>query len=202
MIDNYENLTLGRYMRINAVLDEGGEEIDQQVQILAILDDKTPDDILLLPLTDYARMAAQSAFLRVPCKPTPITSGWRYGNLVPTEDFRKINTAQYIDFQTFSKQFPATLPELLSCFLVPEGKAYNDGYDVAEVQNKVRELPLPVALGLSAFFLERFSASIEDSITSLRGAAMKAKGKQRKEMLAKLTEVEALLRTAGAGWQM
>ena len=199
MIDNYEALTLGRYMRINAVLESGGEEVDQQVQILAILADMSADDVLLLPLADYARMAAQSAFLRTPCKPTAIASGWRYGDLVPTEDFRKINTAQYIDFQTFSKRFPASLPELLSVFLVPEGKAYNDGYDVADVQERVKELPLPVALGLSAFFLERFSASIEGMLTSLRGAALKAKGRRREEMQMKVREVEVLLRTAGVG---
>jgi len=203
MIDNYAALTVGRFMQIDAVLRSDAEELDKQVEIIAILADKTTDEVLLLPLEDYARMAAQTAFLREPCKPTEIVDGWRYEDLVPVTDFRKINTAQYVDFQSFAKDFPARLPELLSVFMVPEGKAYNDGYDVGVVQEKVKGLPLADALGLAAFFFGQFVRLTEDSLTSWATEAMKTKDpKKRGALRKKMREVQSLLQSVGAGLPM
>lgn len=200
MIDNYGALTLGRYMKVNAILQGEGDELDKQVQIIAILADMTADDILLLPIGDYARMAAQTAFLREHCKPTEIGDGWHLDELRPVTDFRRINTAQYIDFQTFAKGFPASLPQLLSVFLVPEGKAYNDGYDVAEVQHRVEDIPFPDALGLAAFFFARFLRLTEDSLTSWGEALRKEKdARKRTEIRMKIAEVKALLQSVGDG---
>lgn len=200
MITNYDTLDLGRYLKIDRILHTPAEEIDKQVQIVAILADMTPEQVLLLPLADYSRMAAESAFLGVLCEPKPtdgqpIKAGkWL---LVPTKDFTKINTAQYVDFQTFAKDFPSTLPELLSCFLVPFGQKYNDGYDIAEVQEAVRELTLPEAVGLAAFFFNSFSESIRASITSLESRKMTPA--QRKEIRKMRMTAEAALLHIGGG---
>lgn len=203
MIDNYPALTLGRYMEINAVLQGDADDLDKQVQIIAILADKSVDEVLALPLGDYTNMAAKTAFLREPCPPLPIDKGWRYQGLVPTEDFTKITTAQYVDFQTFCKDFPATLPELLSVFLIPEGRKYNEGYDPAEVQDEVRALPFPAALGLAGFFFARYSESIADSLTFLEWGMTHTKDKmKRKALERKVREVRELLRSVGAGLQM
>lgn len=202
MIDNYKALTLGRFMKIDAILRSGEDEVQQQVEIIAVLADMDADDVLQLPLGDYAKYAKQTAFLRVPCKPTEITDGYRWRDLLPVADFRKINTAQYIDFQTFAKDFPATLPEILSVFMVPEGKAYNDGYDPAAVQQQVREMPLADALGLAAFFFGKFSALIVDSLTSWGAEMRKADPQKKKELTKKIAEVQALLQSAGVGLPM
>lgn len=203
MIDNYDALTLGRYMKVNAVLDGPGDELDKQVEILAILADMHADEVLALPLADYAKMAAQSAFLRMPCKPAEITEAYRYEGLQPVADFAKINTAQYIDFQTFAKDFPRSFPQLLSVFLVPEGRAYNTGYDIGEVQRQVLGIPFPEALGLAAFFFGRFLKLTEDSLTSWAEAVRKEKNPARREaMTARIAEVQGLLERAGLGSQM
>ncbi len=168
MINNYAALPLGTYLKINAILEREGKELDKQVEIIAILADKSPDEVLLLPLADYSAMAKETAFLREYSKPTEISGAWRFGDLAPVLDFRKINTAQYVDFQAFSKDFPASLPQLLSVFLVPEGKAYNDGYDVLEVQERVKQIPFPDALGLAAFFFRAVSR-INEGFPNLLG---------------------------------
>lgn len=204
MIDNYEALDLGRYMKIDRILRTPAEEIDKQVQIVAILADMTEKDVLLMPLADYTALAMRAAFLGGKCEHKeadgePISIGGM--TLIPTKDFTKITTAQYVDFQTFAKDFPSTLPELLSCFLVPEGKAYNDGYEVADVQKAVREITLPVALGLTAFFFKRYNASIVDSLTSLE--KMAKKNPLMKEKAKKIRmEAEAALRSIGGGLQI
>ena len=206
MVTSYEALDLGRYMKVNAVLqDEALEDVDKQVRIIAILADMTEDEVLALPLGDYGSLAAQTAFLREPLPPRPLDPETRritLGELalIPTRDFTQITTAQYVDFQTFSKGFPQTLPEILSCFLVPEGKTYNQGYDPADVQRALLAMPWPEAVSLSAFFFARFSASIADSLTSLDLARRVTKDKKKREVLErKIREAEAALRRVGVG---
>lgn len=203
MINNYNDLSLGRYMKIDKILRTPAEEIDKQVQIVAILADMNEKDVLTLPLADYASMAAQVAFLGTYCEPEqtdPEAMDLNGMHLVPTKDLTKIITAQYVDFQVFSKDFPSTLPELLSVFLVPEGKTYNEGYDVADVQKAVLEMPLPKAMGLSAFFFKSFCDSIADSATSLSREIRKMpEGREKEELKKKIREAEALLSSIGAG---
>lgn len=200
MIDNYNALPLGTFMQIDAVLETDADELDKQVQIVAILSGKPVDEVLNLPLPDYTAMAAETAFLREPCKPSDIGEDWRLEDLVPVADFKKITTAQYIDFQAFAKDFPRSLPALLSVFLVPEGKRYNDGYDVAGVQERVKALPLPDALGLSAFFFARCLNLIAGSLDYLDDVAKKTKDPQRRAMLEEaMQKAQALLPDAGAG---
>lgn len=203
MINSYDALTLGTYMKVNAVLDTDADDLDKQVRIIAILSGKTEDEVLLLPIADYASMAKETAFLREHCPPSDIGDGWRFGNLVPVTDFRKINTAQYVDFQEFSKGFPRTLPELLSTLMVPDGFSYNDGYDVLRVQDQLRAMPLADALGLAAFFFAKFVRLTADSLTSWASDLTKTEDPKAKgEIAAKIWEVRTLLERAGVGLQM
>ena len=203
MIDNYNDLTLGTFLEADAILRTDAEEIDKQVDLIALLSGMTRSDVLALPLEDYAALANKTAFMREECPPATAPDRVIVGELVlnPVRDFTKINTAQYIDFHTFSKGLPQTLPELLSVLLVPStARAYNEGYDAASVQDAVRSLPLPVALGLVGFFFARLSDSIAASLTSLekmtkslpRGKAMR---------VVKMAE-DMRSRLAGLGLQM
>ena len=194
MINDYEHLDLARYMRIDRVLHTPQEDIDKQVQIISILSDIPVDDILHLPIAEYGALARQTAFLGVLCDPDPVgEEGVAIGGffLLPTKDFTKINTAQYVDFQLLAKDLPSTIPQLLSVFLVPEGHAYNEGYDLKAVQEAVGKLMLPHALGLTAFFFEQFKISIMNTLTSLKMKARTAKEKKKMEDLR--IQAEAML---------
>lgn len=199
MIDNYTNLPLGLYLDIDAVLQSDADDIDKQVRIIALLDGTTPEAVLALPLKEYSAKAAATEFLRHDCPPISAPSRVISGDLVliPTKDFTNITTAQYVDFQTFSKGGTAKLPELIAVLLVPEGRNYNDGYDVAEVVRVVRDLPLPVALGLSAFFFGQLVQSIQASLTSLESAAKSLPKRRRAELERKAEDLQGILRGVG-----
>lgn len=201
MITNYEALDLGRYMKIDRILRTPAEEIDKQVRIVAILSDKTEKEVLTMPLAEYTALAVKASFLGTKCPHkemdgSPVEVGGMH--LVPTSDFTKITTAQYVDFQTFARDFPSTIPELLSCFLIPDGKDYNEGYEIADVQKAVREMTLPEALGLTAFFFKRYNASIADSLTSLEKEARR-NPKMKEEMMRIRKMAETALQTIGVG---
>lgn len=194
MINDYEHLDLARYMRIDKILHKPVEDIDKQVQIIAVLADLSVEEVLHLPIAEYGDLARQTAFLGALCDPDPVgPEAVALGGfvLVPTTDFTKINTAQYVDFQTLARDFPSTIPQLLACFLVPEGHAYNEGYDIKAVQEAVGEMTLPYALGLVAFFFEQFKKSIAATLTSLQLAAKTTE--KRKRISELRTQAEAML---------
>lgn len=203
MIESYNTLPFGLYMQINGILQAEGDDLTKQVRIIALLDGRTEAEVLALPLADYRALAAKAAFLSKDCTPGRVADTFTLAGVtyIPTRDFMKISTAQYIDFQTFSARGIEAWPELLSVFLVPEGKTYNEGYDIALVQQACRDvLTLQEAVSLTAFFLTSFRQSIEDSLTSL---TQPRKGKPLTERAkALLAEAETMLRTLGDGLQM
>ena len=203
MIDNYNDLTLGTYLNIDAVLRNQQDELDQQIAIVSILSGLPEEDILALPLPEYAVLANKTAFLRETCPPATAPDRVIVGDLVllPVKDFTKINTAQYVDFQTFSRALPERLCELLSVLLIPDtARGYNEGYNVADVQKAVASLPLPVALGLVGFFFASLSASIQASLTSLEDMTKKMPREKAEKTLKVAQQMRSLL--AGAGLQI
>ena len=173
MITNYKSLPLGKYLDICQVCkDESLEEIDRQVKILSILSDMPEEEILHLPIPKYKEMVVASRFLedvdksRHKAARLYIVGDWQ---LVPTLDYRKMETAQYVDFQTFAPMVETHMAELLSCLLVPVGCRYNEGYDILEVQQALKDnLSVTDALSLSAFFLTRYRGLIKDSLNYCR----------------------------------
>lgn len=217
IIDNYHKLMLGDHRQIlNICKDESLEEIDKQVRIISILAGKSEDEILHLPIPEYKALVAKSRFLQEPMPDTSrIASKYNIGKfeLVPVKDYRKITTAQYIDFQSFHQAgMEDHIVEILSCLLVPDGTyvdaegrtrrySYNEGYDIFEVQNAIRD-NLSVADGLSlyAFFLISSQDLIKDMLTYSRKEAKRLKDKtKREEILKQIEQQEELLRINGVG---
>ncbi len=209
MITSYKELSIGKYVEIGKLVkDESLDELSFQVKVLAILADKSEDEILNLPLGEYTDMVRASQFLEgKDATLTPIADKYVLGGyeLVPTKDIRKIITAQYVDFQEWNKAGADDhMVEIISCFLVPKGKAYNQGYDIVEVQEAIRNnMSVAEVLGLIAFFLTLWQRSIKYSLNYSRREARKMKDKEKKEeMLKKIAETEMRLQNDGDGLEM
>lgn len=196
-IDNYRDLPVGKYEEIVRICREEMNEVDRKVAILAVLTGKTEDEILRLPLPTFTAYSAKSRFLESECPDNLIPAVRRTYDLggfslVPVTDIRKITAAQYIDFQTFSKEKEDRLVEMLSCFLVPRGQEYNEGYDVMEVHQAIRdEMSVAELLALIAFFFARFLKSTRSTLTySIRLLKKKdpSKGKEMETMYRHLAD--------------
>ena len=96
------------------------------------------------------------------------------------------------------------MAELLSCLLVPVGCRYNEGYDILEVQQALKDnLSVTDALSLSAFFLTKFKNLIKDSLNSCRQEVRTIKNKsRRRQMEERIKSLENLLETSGDGSQI
>lgn len=184
MIANYQDLTLGAFLRLYAIPDDM-EPLDRQVAILAVLSDCTEDEILALPLAEYTSRVRLSRFLDKEMPQRLPQRSYKCGpfTLEPVRDFKKITTAQFVDFKTFTDQaggdesrLSELTPAMLSCMLTPQGRDYCDGYDPVEVQAAIRDhLRADDALALSAFFLSRWIRSSAHILTYSRRVARRYK---------------------------
>lgn len=207
IIDNYRDLSIGMYLEICEIDSRTDiDDLHKQVCIIAILSGMAEEDIYNLPIEDYKELAAKALFLskeydgEVLTAKTYIVDRW---TLIPVADFRKITTAQYIDFQTFAAEGEKRIVEILSTMLVPKGKKYNQDYDVIELQEALRKhLSVADALSLFAFFFVQYNQLIKDSLTFSKEMVLQMKDKEKKESLLKeIQRTEDLLKD-GVGLRM
>ena len=188
-IDNYRKLPIGKYIDIVKLCETEMDEVDRKVKIVGILTGLTDDEVLNLPLPEFTECCAKAKFLDKECPGNLIPSlskSYPVGDfvLVPVTDMRKVTTAQYIDFQTFAKDKEHNFVEMLSCFLVPKGMDYNEGYDILEVHNAIKaEMSVAEVLALLAFFFRKWVQSIRSTQSSLERMAMKLEDKEARETI-------------------
>lgn len=204
MITDYNQLPLGKFLEVQEVSKrEDLEDIDKQVKVLAILSDLPESDILHMPIYEYKTLAEASAFLeREDTSHYQAAREYRLGGmvLVPTYDFKKLETAQYVDFQTFAPLAEVRMVELLSCLLIPKGHRYNEGYDIADVQKVIREdLSTTDAFALAAFFLHSLQILIEDTLSYCSRIMERMPKGMRSETRVQIESLRELLSRASGG---
>lgn len=187
MITSYAELPIGKFVEFTRIPYEGREEIDYMLDIVSLLSDKSVDELSTMPITEFSSLCAKTHFLQH----LPETSrrriekvklpGW---NLIVTKGAKYMQTNQYVDFQNFIQQGNDAIVEQLSCILIPEGMKYCEGYDMAELQKAIAELPTQTALDVQAFFLRRSLNSIAATLTSLEWMSHFLKnGKEIRKMI-------------------
>lgn len=205
IIDNYRKLPIGKYNEIVKLCETEMDEVDRKVKIVGILTGLTDDEVLALPLTDFTECCAKAKFIDLPCPETLIPSvskSYPVGgfNLVPVTDMRKVTTAQYIDFLAFSKDKEHNIVEMLSCFLVPKGMDYNEGYDILDVHNAIKEeMSVAEVLALLAFFFGSWTRSINSTLSSSERMARRVKDKgKRQMMMERIAELRSTISGVGS----
>lgn len=203
MIDNYRNLPVGKYLEIcELAKDADIDPLTQQVKTIAILTGMTEEEVLDLPIMEYKSLAAKTKFLEKEYD-GKLQVAKSYGlngmELVPVKDISKINVAQYVDYQTFSQEGDKRIVETLSTLLIPKGKKYNEGYEITDVHNAIREnLSVADVLSLCAFFLTLWVKSIKDFQTYLEKEIQRIPNKEvRENLMKKISEIHS--KTNGDG---
>lgn len=205
IIDSYDKLTIGTFLEIQEVQrQEGVEDIDRHISTLSLLTGASEEDILHLPLPEFTELSAKAKFLTAEgfrqrqMAKKYIVGDWE---LVPVTDYRKLETAQYIDFQSYGGDMDAHMVELLSVILVPKGHRYNEGYDILELQEAIRsDMSVTDGVTVCAFFLTLLGQSIRDMLRYSREEAERMpEGKEKTEILKRIAEQEEAFRTNGGG---
>lgn len=207
MITSYDDMPVGVYEKLTAIVDEKMPEDAERLAVLSVLTGKSEDELLDEPLGKFRKQMDAAGFLLVLPRPAEVRKIYKLDGVryVPTLREDKMTAGQYIDFQTYAGQKGDQWAGILSCILVPEGKTYNDGYDIGDVQKAVRDhLCILDAIALRAFFLNSSAlltaATARCSLlTQMRKAG--APLAEREKLKAKMLRVEAALRADGGGFR-
>ena len=200
MIDNYKDLTLEKYIQLREIDTTELEPIDIQVQMLSILSDLPEDEVLEKSLTDYNLMVAKMDFLTVepsPIKNIPSTLTIGKNKYKVLKDAREMTAGQFIDYQAYIKDADdKKLPLLLTCFIIPQGHKYGEGYEIETVMADINKLPIETVLGLAAFFLRQSQKLIDSTLVCLDWTIRRMEKKEKRtEIKEKLTEARKKLRS-------
>ena len=151
-IKDWKDVTLGMFQRMNEI-SKREDESDRVVGFVALFNGMTEDDVLNLPLDKFKDYVKDLGWMNTPPDIEQPKEEYKInGNdYVLTMNFHKLTTAQYIDFQGYVKSDDYS--QMLSVFLIPKGKKYNDGYDVYKVQQDLKTMPVGEVLGLMGFFI-------------------------------------------------
>lgn len=192
IIKDWKDVTLGIWEKMEEITQRENE-VERVVGFVALFNDMTEDDVLAMPLDKFRSYVNDLGWMNTPPdieqpKEEYTINGKTY---TLTMNFHKLTTAQYIDFQSYSKSNDYS--QMLSVFLIPKGKKYNDGYDAMEVQRDIKTMPVQEVLGLMGFFMVLYrSWSRALLMYSSRILRKAAKREKNEKMMETVKEMENL----------
>lgn len=156
----WKDIPLRKYNDIYAInKTEYEDEIDRGIDLVTIIFDVDARNIPYGEFSNYLQQITKLPDIQNNEKPKAkyTLNGTEYWM---TLDYGNITTAQYIDFQNYTKN--DDLLGIVSTCLIPEGHSYNDGYDMKDLE----ELSIHDGMSITAFFF-RLLRQIHDSYPSL-----------------------------------
>lgn len=201
---SWDKISIALYKEILQITtDENATDIEKQISILALLMEVDEDELWSLSIPELQTLLPQIDFMNS----FEFDKNWKSKHIKLNEqkfdvcvDMTKFSVAQYVDFQTYwgMKDNVEHLHELLSTILIPHGHSYNEGYDIAEVQQTIlNHCPITTSNALLFFYLlqclqltKAFQICLSYQIKKME---KKKSIKKDPKMLEKLKEAEQML---------
>lgn len=172
MITNYSQVSLKLYRELKEIAEDVTKsETLRSAEIVAILNGKSLDEILQLPISEFQELVANTDFLNYPeinltksqAPKKLVIDGVEYDVQI---DVFKWTTSQFMDFQEFIKSGSSpekeTFKNVLACIVVPKGKSYGTDYDPIELANLLdTSLDIQTACKIFFYLLRRYRGSME-----------------------------------------
>lgn len=104
----------------------------------------------------------------------------------------QMTTAQFVDYQNYSKENPVDISKCLSVFIIPAGHTYNDGYDLKQVQDDIKDLDMVTINTLAFFFKKSYILLLEITLLCLTQDTKKMKipTEKKEEILNQLKQID------------
>ena len=200
MNKSWNEVTINDYKRLMEISErELDSDIEKSVGYLSVLMGVSEKEVWNRSITELKGMLKDIEWLK---DPYTFDKNWKSNHIVINEqkydvvvDINKFTVAQYADFQIYwsHRLEPEYMGKLLSCFIIPHKKKYNDGYDVLELIDTLEDtISVNTYNSICFFFLRDCAYSIKASLLYSRYLMMKMKWKMDKE---KYRKIEDQLRT-------
>lgn len=190
---NWKEISINTFKKLQDVLkdviitdDATLNNLNSNIAMLSVLCDVDEDTIASLSTSEFVKLVNDSNFLsdmpKVKITDTYVINGKVYKVFL---SLKNMSVAQYIDFQTFYKDYDKYTRELLACFLIPEGKRYGEDYDIAEVITDIGEhLSIVDANSILFFFVILYQSLTKTilnySIKNMKKMMRKEKNKEQR----------------------
>lgn len=153
--DNWDKITFSIWNKIEE-LNDIEDDFEKNIALLSILSDIDEDTLLSMPLPKFARLMAQTDYLReLPkseIKEVYKVNGREYEIKMNPQHF---TVNQWIDYNTLSSDILKNKDRVLATVLLPKGKQYGD-YDIEQVVRDIHDMPIADIFAINAFFLISF----------------------------------------------
>lgn len=200
---SWRDISINEYYVLKDIIeDETLENYEKEVKLIGFINNMTDDEVWNLDITKFRELQ--------------VNSTWIYEfNFKQNKTFKKITlkdskydidinlqhftVAQYIDFQTFwpkaSTNMREVIGNILACFIIPKGHKYNEGYDVTELIEDIKnEIDIMTANEILFFFLSTYQILTKITLNYLRWQMKKMK-KNKKIDQTKVNELQEHLQT-------
>lgn len=195
---SWNDITISDYRKIKEITErEFDSELEKGIAVLSVLCDVSEDDVYSLPINQLKGLLDGISWMN---EPYSFDKNWKADSLTINGekydivcDINKFTVAQYADFQIYwnKRDDVDYMARVLSVFIVPKGKIYNDGYDVVELIDILENnISINVWNSICYFFLNSCLLSIEASlycsVLALTKMIMKERNKERRQQLRQL----------------
>ena len=133
------------------------ESIPDDEKTILIANAIYEQDITELTLPEYQKKMKDLAFVNEAPQTEKLANSYTVNGTKyrSSADLETIQANQFIDFQNYAKK--QDMIGCISCFFIPDGHKYNDGYDMVQVKKDVELLPITVANALAFFFKSQYA---------------------------------------------
>lgn len=188
----WDDITVGQFSLIrSAYNDPDMTEEDRCIGLISFIFDVNP---LELEFNDFQRMVRELEFVCTDVVPSEVKKEYTLNGRKYTlqKAINHVSTAQYMDFHNYLKEGETDekYADIISVFLIPEGKKYNDGYDIEEVKEEISKyMSITDALGIFSYFFHFFVRFVQISrrYTSRRLKRMKNLTREEKQKIEEIT---------------
>ena len=151
---SWKDISIEKYLQIQEVVNSNEmSELEKETEIANII---YGFDITELPIAEYKQKIKALEFIATLPDKEKLASNYTINGVKynTKADLGSIQANQFIDFQNYVKK--QDMIGCISCFFIPDGHKYNDGYDMLKVKKDVGQLPITSANALTFFFKTQY----------------------------------------------
>ena len=196
MKTSWNEITFNEFNQIIQIASADIPQSYKTVNLVSLLSGMSVDELENLPLSQFTSMSAKLSFLdNIPDKVIDHKDRYKVNGreYYLQADIPSIITAQYIDYHNYSQEEDKDLTKLVSCFLVPVGHKYGDGYDNEVVIRDVGDLPYMDVQAIAFFLRRQYGLFTHILIDYLKTEAKKMKSKEAKKTIEQLTHLDNMV---------
>ena len=187
----WKDITLRQFNKIQDLL----QEIDEYttLNIIDVLYDVDSADMPAMEVMNKYAHSLDFLMTTIPTneklKETYTINQREYNSNI---NLTQMTTAQFVDYQNYSKENPVDISKCLSVFIIPKGHTYNDGYDLKQVQEDIKDLDMVTINTLAFFFKKLYILLLETTLLCLTQdmEKMNIPTQKKEEILNQLKQID------------